>query len=201
MMKSTKGEISNNFLALLAVVAIIVTIAGFMLPAKITGHAGNTGTLAGTLGTTTAINFTNSTINFGTITVPGLKPSCQVDTAGNTNCSGDTAPANGFVVENTGNKDVSLQLATTKNATTLLGGSAPSYKWKISNTTEANSCIGAVGDYVNVNLTSPGTVICTNFTAYSTRDVVDIGVLLVIPSDAAPGAMSDTFTATATALA
>ena len=194
------GEISNNFLGLLVIVAIVVAIAGFMLPAKITGHAGNIGTLAGTIETTTAINFTNDTINFGTISVPGLNPSCEVDTESNSNCSGDTAPANGFIVENTGNRDVSLQLATTKTAATLLGGTVPSYKWKISNSTEANSCKGALNEYVNVNLTAPGTVICTNFTAYSTRDVVDIDVLLVVPSDASPGAKTDTFTATATAL-
>ena len=194
------GEISNNFLGLLVIVAIVVAIAGFMLPAKITGHAGNIGTLAGTIETTTAINFTNDTINFGTISVPGLNPSCEVDTESNSNCSGDTAPANGFIVENTGNRDVSLQLATTNTAATLLGGTVPSYKWKISNSTEANSCKGALNEYVNVNLTAPGTVICTNFTAYSTRDVVDIDVLLVVPSDASPGAKTDTFTATATAL-
>jgi hypothetical protein len=199
-MKSIKGEISNNFLALLVVVAIVVVLAGFMMPAKITGNAGNTGTLAGTLGETTAINFTNDTINFGTIQVPGLAPSCQVDTESNSNCTGDTAPANGFVVENTGNKDVSLQLATGKNAADLLGGTTPSYQWKVSDVA-AGSCTGAANAYVNVNKTSPGTVICSNFSAYSGRDDINIDVLLVVPSDATPGAKTDTFTATATALA
>jgi hypothetical protein len=197
-MKSIKGEISNNFLALLVVVAIVVVLAGFMMPAKITGNAGNEGTLTGTLGTTTAINFTNDTINFGTIQVPGLAPSCQVDTETNSNCSGDTAPANGFVVENTGNVDVSLQLATGKNAADLLGGTGPVYQWKVTNVTEPGSCKGAASAYVNVNKTSPGTTICTNFSAYSTRDSLEINVKLVIGSDVAPGAKTDTFTATAT---
>jgi hypothetical protein len=200
-MKSVKGEISNNFLALLVAAAIVAILAGFMMPIKTTGYAGNTGTLAGTLGTVTAINFTNSTINFGTITVPGMAPSCQVDSEGNSNCTPATAPANGFVVENTGNKDVSLQLATGKNAASLLGGTNPKYQWKVSNSTEANSCTGAANAYVDVNITSPGTTICSNLSSYSTRDVVNINVLLVIGSDVAPGAMSDTFTGTATALA
>jgi hypothetical protein len=197
-MKSIKGEISNNFLALLVVVAIVVVLAGFMMPTKITGNAGNEGTLTGTLGQTTAINFTNDTINFGTIQVPGLAPSCQVDTESNTNCSGATAPTNGFVVENTGNVDVSLQLATGKNAADLLGGTGPVYQWKVSDK-EAGSCVGAANAYVNVNKTSPGTEICSNFTAYSTRDALNINVLLVIGSDVSPGAKTDTFTATATA--
>jgi hypothetical protein len=198
-MKSIKGEISNNFLALLVVVAIVVVLAGFMIPAKITGNAGNTGTLAGTLGTTTAINFTNDTINFGTISVPGLWPSCQVDTETNSNCSGDTAPANGFVVENTGNVDVVLQLATGKNAAELLGGTGPVYQWKVTNVTEPGSCKGAANVYVNVNKTSPGTEICSNFTALSTRDSLEINVLLVIGSDVGVGSKTDTFTGTATA--
>jgi hypothetical protein len=196
-MKSIKGEISNNFLALLVVVAIVVVLAGFMMPAKITGNAGNTGTLAGELGTTTAINFTNDTINFGTISVPGLAPSCEVDTESNTNCSGATAPANGFVVENTGNQDVNLTLATGKNAASLLGGTLPSYKWKVSDK-EAGSCKDAANAYVSVSTTT--TQVCSNFSAYSTRDELNIDVLLVIGSDVSPGAKTDTFTGTATAL-
>jgi hypothetical protein len=198
-MKSIKGEISNNFLALLVVVAIVVVLAGFMMPAKITGNAGNTGTLAGVLGETTGINFTNDTINFGTIQVPGLAPSCQVDTESNTNCTGDTAPANGFVVENTGNKDVALLLATGKDAASLLGGTNPGYQWKVSDK-DAGACTGAANAYVNVNITAPGTEICSNFSSPQARDEININVLLVIPSDAAPGSKTDTFTATATAI-
>jgi hypothetical protein len=128
-----------------------------------------------------------------------LAPSCQVDSEGNTNCSGATAPANGFKVENTGNKDVSLQLATGKDAAGLLGGTTPGYQWKVHDL-EAGSCTGAANAYVDVNKTSPGTTVCTNFSAYSTRDTMYIDVKLVVPSDGTPGSLSDTFTATATAL-
>jgi hypothetical protein len=198
-MKSIKGEISNNFLALLVAAAIVVVLAGFMIPAKITGQAGNTGTLAGILGETTGINFTNDTINFGTIQVPGMAPSCEIDTESNSNCTGDAAPTNGFVVENTGNKDVALLLATGKNAAGLLGGTTPVYQWKVSDK-QAGSCTGAADVYVDVNTTSPGTEICSNFSSPQARDEININVKLVIPSDAAPGSKTDTFTATATAI-
>jgi hypothetical protein len=198
-MKSTKGEISNNFLALLVVAALVVALAGLMMPAKMTGNAGNEGTLTGVLGEVTGINFTNDTVNFGTISVPSLTPSCEVDTEGNTNCTGDTAPANGFVVENTGNKDVALLLATGKDAAGLFGGTEPVYQWKVSDK-EPGSCTDVADAYVNVNTTAPGTEICSNFSAPQTRDEIYIDVRLVVPSDATPGAVTDTFTATATAI-
>jgi hypothetical protein len=199
-MKSIKGEISNNFLAFLVIAAIALELAALMImPAKITGNAGNTGTLSGVLGETTGINFTNDTINFGTISVPGLVPSCQVDTESQSNCTGDSAPANGFVIENTGNKDVILLLATGKDAQGLLGGTTPGYQWKVSDK-QAGSCTGAANAYVDVNKTSPGTEICSNFSAPQIRDEIYIDVKLVVPSDATPGAVTDTFTATATAI-
>jgi hypothetical protein len=198
-MKSIKGEISNNFLALLVAAAIVVVLAGFMMPAKITGQAGNEGTLYSLIGETTGINFTNDTINFGTISIPSMAPSCEVDTESNTNCSGDTAPTNGFVVENTGNKDVALLLATGKDAAGLLGGTTPTYQWKVSDK-DAGACTGAADVYVNVNKTAPGTEICSNFSSPQARDELNINVKLVIPSDAAPGSKTDTFTATATAI-
>jgi hypothetical protein len=94
-----------------------------------------------------------------------------------------------------------LLLATGKDAAGLLGGTGPKYQWKVSNTTEPNSCKGAANAYIDVNKTSPGTVICTNFSAYSSRDVVNIDVKLVIGSDVGVGSKTDTFTGTATALA
>lgn len=194
---NNKGEISNNFLALLVVVAIAVAIAGFMMPAKMTGYTGNLGTLAADLNSTTAINFTDDSINFGSVAVPEGWTSCQIDSEDVTNCTAD-APDNGFTVENIGNEDVSLQLYTGKNAADLLGGTSPAYKWKVSDK-DAGACTGAANAYVNVNKTSPGTEICSVFQKGPTVDELYIDVLLVIPSDATAGAKSDTFTATATA--
>ena len=192
-----KGEISNNFLALLVVVAIAVALAGYFLPAKMTGRAAATGTLAADLNSTTAINFTVDSINFGSVAVPEGWPSCQIDSESNTNCTA-SPPSDGFTVENIGNENVSLQLATGKDAADLLGGTGPKYQWKVTDK-DTDACTGAAGAYVDVNKTSPGTEICSVFFKEPTKDEIYIDVLLVVPSDAVPGAKSDTFTATATA--
>lgn len=189
------GEISNNFLALLVVVAIAVALAGFMLPAKLTGY-GVTGTLAADLNSTTAINFSDASIDFGAVAVPEGMSSCTIDSEDVTTCTAN-APDNGFTVENIGNNNVTLDLKTGKNAATLLGGTSPAYKWKVTEK-EIGACTSAAGSYVDVNTTSPGTRICTDFVKATGTDEIYIDVELTIPSDAVPGAKSDTFTATAT---
>jgi hypothetical protein len=189
------GEISNNFLALLVVVAIAVALAGFMLPAKLTGY-GVTGTLAADLNSTTAINFSDASIDFGAVAVPEGMTSCTIDSEDVTTCTAD-APDNGFTVENIGNNNVSLDLKTGKNAATLLGGTSPAYKWKVTEK-EPGACTSAAGSYVDVNTTSPGTRICGDFVKTLSTDEIYIDVQLTVPSDAVPGAKSDTFTATAT---
>lgn len=192
------GEISNNFLALLVVVAIAVALAGFMLPARMTGNALNTGTLAADINSTTAINFTDASIDFGTLAVPTGVISCQVDTESNNNCTG-SAVDDGFTVENIGNEDVSLQLKTGKNAAELIAGTTPKYQYKVTDK-DSGACANlTVIKYYDVNKTSPGTEICSVFQKGPTVDELYIDVLLVIPSDATAGAKSDTFTATATA--
>lgn len=193
------GEISNNFLALLVVVAIAVALAGFMMPAKLTGY-GVTGTLAADLNSTTAINFTVDSINFGGVAVPDGWTSCQIWTAdaAASNCTASAAPSHGFTVENIGNANVSLDLKTGKNAADLLGGTSPVYQWKVTEK-DVGACASAANAFVDVNKTSPGTRICDDFVKTLSKDEIYIEVLLVVPSDAVPGAKSDTFTATATA--
>lgn len=193
-----KGEISNNFLALLVVVAIAVTLAGFFMPTKMTGRTTDTGQLTGNLQSTTAINFTDDVISFGNIAVPEGWGSCEIDTESNTNCIA-TAPSNGFTIENIGNENVTLDLATGKNSTELIGGTGPVYQYKVT-VTEAGSCDNALTTYQNVNTTSPGTRICTKFYKATANDEIDLDVRLVIPSDAPAHTATDTFTATATAV-
>lgn len=199
---------NNKILITLLVIAIVISIVGLFMPKQtilwMTGKATDTGQLQVTISGTTAINFTDGTINWGTGTVTEGYSSCTLDTEGTNgaDCTGFTTQTDGFRIENIGNSDVTLQIATGKNAATLLGGTSPSYQYKMVNVTgEEGACQGmAPTTYTDVNNTSPGTTVCTNFTAEDTADTVDVDVNIVIPSDSLTGTLTDTFTATATAI-
>ncbi|MEM2932748.1 MAG: hypothetical protein QW622_00850 [Candidatus Pacearchaeota archaeon] len=196
-----KGEISNNILAILLAVAIVIGLVGIFLPRQIGGKVTDTGTLSVTITGYTAINFTDDVINWGSGWVTEGYSSCTLDTEGTNgaDCTSFTTQNNGFTIENIGNTNVTLQLATGKNATVLLGGTNPSYQYKMT-VNEPNACIGITPTtYTDVNATSPGTTVCNPLQFVDSSDAVDVDVRIVIPSDALPGARSDTFTATATA--
>ena len=199
-MKNKRGEISNNILAILLVIAIVIGLIGFFIPKKIVGKVTDTGALQVTVSELTAINFTDDVINWGTGNVKEGYTYCEMDTEGNmgSGCEGFTNQNNGFTIENIGNVDVILQLATGKNADELIGGSNPLYQYKVVEA-ESGSCDGLYpSTYTNVNSTSPGDTICSAFYAEDRMDSVYIHVKVRIPSDAPPGTKSDTFTATAT---
>lgn len=199
-----KGEISNNLLAVLIVVAIVIGLIGIFIPRpKVIGKVTDTGTLQVTIQAKTAINFTRDTIDFGTGTVTEGYANCVIDTEGSKSagCTGFNTVTQGFVIENIGNQNVTLQLATGKNATTLLGGTNPAYKYKVSEV-ETGSCAQGLTPttYTDVNSTAPGTTICSKFLAADPTDTLEIDVQLTIPSDSYTGSLTDTFTATATAI-
>ena len=74
------------YLGVLLAVVVIASVC-ILLNTKITGKVADTGTLSAEISTMTAINFTNDTVNFGSISVPEGWPSCEIDTEGNTNCA------------------------------------------------------------------------------------------------------------------
>jgi cytoskeletal protein RodZ len=204
MNKNKKGEVSNNLLAILLIVAILIGLIGLLVPKRVVvGKVTDLGQLQVTVGAVTAINFTDDIIDWGTGTVTEGYSSCTLDTEGTVGpgCTGFTAQTNGFTIENIGNQDVILQLATGKTAATLLGGTNPVYQYKMS-VNERDACIGMTPTtWTDVNATSPGTTVCTNLQAADANDAVDVDVRIVIPSDSYTGTLSDTFTATATAIA
>ena len=95
--------------------------------------------------------------------------------------------------------NVTLDLATGKDAAGLLGGAGAVYRYKVTDV-QAGSCTNPPSGYQNVNITSPGTRVCDVFYAEEAKDEIHVDVLLVVPSDAVPGSKTDTFTATATAV-
>ncbi len=205
----------NNFLLTVAVIAAVVSLFGAAFTyislnefkeSWVAGFA-TFGTANLTVESSAAINFTIQSINFRSGKVNFGQQNATINTAwGNVSNGNWTANDTGFNVENIGNTNVSLQLVTGKNATQFLGGTGPTYKYNVTdlgsrscmNTTFGGDMVYAKGVFRNVNITSPGDMICSVFTFVDANDTIRIDLELVVPSDSFTGALTDTLTATAT---
>ncbi len=156
------------------------------------------------------INFTTDAIWWGSGRVDPGANNATLDTSRNTtykvlNGNWNTFAynkSNGFIIENIGNLNASLWIATAKNSTQFLGGGNPAYQFNITNN-EANSCTNAtglnLGGYYDVNTTGLGTNVCSLIEPNDARDTVRLDILLRIPSGSLTGELTDTITATASA--
>ena len=196
-----------NKLQLLGWVAIMVIIISVVnIGIKITGKATDTDTAVVnvTIESATVINFTTDFIDFGSGRVFENSSSAILDSNGSGSIPGGnwTEPGTVFTLENIGNTNVSIELATGKDADGFLGGTTPGYKYAYLDN-EAGSCINQTGDqalWIDVNSTAPGTLICNPLYSADANDAIDIRIQITIPSDSLSGEQTDTFTATATAV-
>ena len=204
-------EISNKTLAILLIAAIVISLGGTLISlnrlarirAPITGFA--TTDTAGvnlTISSLAEVNFTIDEINWGTGTVVSGKTSCTLDSYSNpidtVNCSSFTAQPDGLVLENIGNKNVTLNITTGKTAATFPGGTNPVYQFNVSDK-DPNSCAGSweivQGAWQDAQVTNLSICNETNgFGSEAANDELYIDVRVVIPSDAS-GYKSDVITA------
>ena len=198
-------DISNSVLAVLIAISIVFSLYAIAAPSKIpiTGRYIDTGIAQLTVSPVTAIKFTAASINWGSGYVNESAANCTLDSEGTVGagCVGFSTQSNGFTVENIGNYNVKLELATGKNAASFLGGTGPVYQYRMSER-EFGACKATLSPtvYTDVNSSSPGTLTCANFSAVDANDALDIDVKLTMPSDVTPGAKTDVITATATAV-
>jgi uncharacterized membrane protein len=151
---------------------------------------------------TTEVSFTtHNSVDWGSGSVTTGGGTCTLDTEGTiTGCTGFTAVSAPLVIENIGSNDVKLELASSKDAADFIGGTSPTFEWKMTNG-EDDSCTGITPtDYAAVNTTAPGTTVCSTFYALDTKDTLEVDLRVVIPSDAPAAVKSATITATATDL-
>lgn len=201
------AEISNKTLAVLVVLAIIISLWGVLLMGK--GPAvGRTTTAEGraniSVTNTTAISLVANNINFGTGRVNGSYDYCEINTStdeiDSTACIGFQAPADGFVVRNDGNNNVNLTLASNKAASGFLGGTSPEFNYKTADYTgESGSCVngdGLVAAYTALDTTTQ--IACTNMTYDNSTDEVEVLLQLRVPSDVVPGDKEANITFTGT---
>ena len=204
---------TDNLLLIIAIIAVVISIVGAGITYNyinsfrnklITGLA-TTGIVNLTVESFAVINFTTNEINWGSGRVDTGPDNATLDTSRNDdsnvtngNWTGNT---DGFVVENIGNVNVTLSLKTGKNAAGFIGGAVgggPQYQYNVTDI-EGNSCETwniTEGAFYDVNTTGDGTFVCNNFQSAGGSNTIRIDVRVVIPTDSAVGALSDTFTAT-----
>lgn len=193
-------------LSFISIIVILINIVGVFVKVsdfkeEMTGKASGYVNLS--VSSTVTINLTRDSMNWGSGRVDSGSTNATLYTQGDNNASvsnGNWSESNAkaFVVENTGNVNVSLSLQNANNANDFFASVSVSnqeYKLNISNK-EAGSCSGdLLNTWIDVNKTSGGTKYCTQFSSLDSKDEVFIDVWLKVPYDASNiGELSDTLT-------
>ena len=180
-MKLSKADMINYA----AILVIVVSLSSIGM--ELTGFATVTDTaiVNVTIQSSAAINFTTSFVDFANGTVNGTS-GAELTTEGSVT-DGTWAPiSTGFVLENIGNVNVSLGFYADKVAADYIGGTNPSFQYKVVDTNEPTSCEGPTAaswtDFLTTNVTA-----CTNFPFDDTTDELELEIRLYIPSDATAG--------------
>ncbi|MCK4996831.1 hypothetical protein KAS08_00875 [Candidatus Pacearchaeota archaeon] len=191
-MKLSKNDMVNYG----AILVIVVSLASIGM--QLTGFATvqDTGIVNVTIDSAAAINFTIAFIDFGNGTVDAGPAGATLDTEGTvTDGNWDTVSAN-LTLENIGNENVSLNFSSDEDADTYLGGTNPTFKYKVT-ADESGACVdNTASSYIDMNTTS--TEVCTTFPFADAMDQISIDIELYIPSDSFTGEQTATITATGT---
>ncbi|MBW2980530.1 hypothetical protein KY360_03875 [Candidatus Woesearchaeota archaeon] len=218
-------EVSNKLVATLLLLTIVISLAGTLVSLNkvgklgftITGMAVNTSRGVARLYVGALTELTNQvpTIDWGTGYVNSTFGSnCTMDSEGNlTGCVAFSPVYEGFLLENTGNKRLSVNFTSDKNASTFINGTDPLFQLKATPNFIAqqdNESIPAVdnepscnyGWYPNgtyLDVTTGGWYLCGNETEYplhfgAGKDAVVIDLKVRVPEDATTGAKNATLT-------
>jgi hypothetical protein len=176
-----------------------ITING---PLEITGY-GTSGYINVSVSRSVSVNFTSGTINWGAGSITASQNNATLETSTPSVARGNWSESgiSGFIIENIGAANVSLTLSTTKNASTLLGGSDSHrrYQWNISSNEEGSCNPQTLSNSTWVNVNTTGYTFCNQLGYIDTQDAVRIDILMTIPYDGNTGVLADTVTATVTA--
>jgi hypothetical protein len=201
-------DISNKTLAIILVAAVVVSLAGTIISLNklngITGFATTpTGIAEVQVNTTSSIRFAVATVNWTSGSVNSTYVNCTMDTVGNlsSGCIGFHSVSQALVLENDGNVPVNVSLRAASSNSTFIGGTlvggGPEFMYNVT-VNETNSCGAPVpAAWTDVNLSSPGTLICPYLDYTDGNDSLKIGLWINIPYTASSGIKSNTLTATA----
>jgi hypothetical protein len=208
------AEISNKTLAILIVGAIAVSLMGtFISLNRFTkvgpnGYPGITGMYSVNRSGTVLLDVSgtasfkvNTNVDFGTVTPNATGFWISTDTnntwAGGSaaNCSDISGSCHGIEIENDGNEIINISFNTSTNATTLIGGTSPSFTFlsRNGNRSGAGSENGCNGTLQNTAFTEISTnanyILCngtstSGFGYWAANDKITMEFNLTIPGDA-----------------
>lgn len=200
----------DTLLLTIAVVAVLVSAVGVGFTyynmvgfqAWLTGFATDTATANVTITSAAAINFTTDNIDWGSGAFPLGVDNVTLATDGSGNSRGNwTNVSQGFILENIGNINISINISTDNNSTVFIGGTAdsgPLYQYNVTNS-ESGTCDAeniTFGTYYDANTTT--TLVCGIMRFEAGNDELRIDLKVRIPSDSSTGARASVMTATTT---
>ena len=209
----------DTILLTLAFMVVIISIGGTIFTYSFIENFKNTwltgfatgGTVNFTVESIVSINFTNDTINFGSGRVNIGSTRAELLTTGPTGTitNGNWTADTGFIVENIGNINVTVDIASGKTPATFVGGTNPGYLWNVTAFNAANvgaTCLNnsggvqagggvhELGFFYTVN--TSGVRFCANFSFVDAFDTLRIDFNITVPEDSTKGALSDSITMT-----
>ena len=203
-------QISNNFLAVVLVITLVVSVAGIWMAtdrinklATITGYA-EYGYVNLSITSFTSINVTETDCNFGSGYVEAGANYAILASNGTVIDWNGTGTSSSIIVRNDGNQNVSLNVTSGKNKTEFFGGGTSiDYRaWSFHGVSQTG-CIGDLTDYPGVEMDKTPKTMCTKLfhgSGLFGDDEVSIGCYLQVSVDTPTGAKTDTWTFTASAV-
>ncbi|MEM4152571.1 MAG: hypothetical protein QXK80_00400 [Candidatus Pacearchaeota archaeon] len=205
------AEVSNGFLALLIVIAIVIAIVGAWTSidrvnrlATITGYqTSGKGYVNVTISNQTIINVTATDCNFGSgYVTPPAAYAILASNGTKINWTGDVL-SNSLIIRNDGNVDVKVDVSSGKNNTEFFEGdfSYDAYKaWSFHGSCVmihpmASGCIGNLSNLTDMDKTNK--TMCTRLwvgNGTGGTDAFCVGCYLEIGQDVTPGLKTDVWT-------
>jgi len=204
--------ISNKTLAIFVILGMVFSLSSTLITLTSSSFFGttgfvtnsnDTGTVRYNISSNVIINLTNDEIDFGHgYATTGTM--CIMDSEGfanATNCNDnfiDVTPTVGFVLENIGNKNASLDINFNRNASTFFAVSDGSeFNVKVANATEPGACANLNVSFLSYNVTPVVDVeICDNYGFEDAANQLEIDIQLKI-NYTQTGASNATMTLTA----
>lgn len=196
-------DISNKTLALLLVIAIVVSLVGIFTAEKggvltISGRATDTGTAAFEQLSIASINVTGA-INFGAGRVDIGSQSATLDSSNGVTTNGNWTGygAVGLLIENDGTVNISVDVQANETSSSFIGGqsASPTLKYKIHEEETgscpdgiANGTVFALFGATGTDVKDEDARVCNSLLVDPTKNSLNCTIQLVVPADATTGA-------------